>query len=52
MASEVANAFLFLVSSESSFVTGTYLRVDGGLFNGLLEPESSNGSGNHICSSY
>jgi NAD(P)-dependent dehydrogenase (short-subunit alcohol dehydrogenase family) len=28
---EVANAAAFLVSDESSFITGTCLRVDGGL---------------------
>jgi NAD(P)-dependent dehydrogenase (short-subunit alcohol dehydrogenase family) len=28
---EVANAAVFLISDESSFVTGTLLRVDGGM---------------------
>jgi 3-oxoacyl-[acyl-carrier protein] reductase len=28
---EVANAILFLVSDESSFITGHILHVDGGL---------------------
>jgi NAD(P)-dependent dehydrogenase (short-subunit alcohol dehydrogenase family) len=31
MPDEVANAVVFLISDESSFVTGTLLRVDGGM---------------------
>jgi NAD(P)-dependent dehydrogenase (short-subunit alcohol dehydrogenase family) len=31
MPAEVANAVVFLISDESSFVTGTLLRVDGGM---------------------
>ncbi len=27
---EVANGFLYLLSEESSFTTGTVLRIDGG----------------------
>ena len=29
--SDIANAFLFLASDEASFITGTVLRVDGGI---------------------
>jgi 3-oxoacyl-[acyl-carrier protein] reductase len=29
--SDIANAFLFLASEEASFITGTVLRVDGGI---------------------
>jgi 3-oxoacyl-[acyl-carrier protein] reductase len=32
---EMANAFLFLASSQASFVTGTHLLVDGGLVKGV-----------------
>jgi 3-oxoacyl-[acyl-carrier protein] reductase len=28
---DIANAYLFLASDEASFVTGTVLRVDGGI---------------------
>jgi NAD(P)-dependent dehydrogenase (short-subunit alcohol dehydrogenase family) len=28
---DVANAYLFLASDEASFITGTVLRVDGGI---------------------
>ena len=28
---DIANAFLFLASDEASFITGTVLRVDGGI---------------------
>ncbi|HBX68935.1 MAG TPA: 3-oxoacyl-ACP reductase, partial [Chloroflexi bacterium] len=28
---DIANAFLFLASAEASFITGTVLRVDGGI---------------------
>ena len=28
---DIANAFLFLASEEASFISGTVLRVDGGI---------------------
>jgi len=28
---DIANAYLFLASDEASFITGTVLRVDGGI---------------------
>jgi 3-oxoacyl-[acyl-carrier protein] reductase len=28
---DIANAYLFLASEEASFITGTVLRVDGGI---------------------
>ena len=31
---DIANAYLFLASDEASFVTGTVLRVDGGIIVG------------------
>jgi NAD(P)-dependent dehydrogenase (short-subunit alcohol dehydrogenase family) len=38
MAAEIADAILFLASSLSSFVTGTDLRVDGGVLAGVALP--------------
>jgi meso-butanediol dehydrogenase / (S,S)-butanediol dehydrogenase / diacetyl reductase len=41
---ELANAILYMLSDESSFVTGTVLPVDGGYNNMLYAPPSPDGS--------